>query len=110
MIDATTIAYVAELKPEDFSRWRHDPVGVLFFTFLADQLGLWREAASDMVMDGLFSADQANPQRNAHYVGGQMRAFDDLLRIKLSDIQGFYREASGAEEDGQHGAEARQGA
>ena len=86
-----------EMKEEEFVRWQHTPVGRIFFAFLADQLADWREMAADMVQSGAF--DKQGGARNPYLVGGQMRAFDDLRRITLATIQGFYREASAAEAD-----------
>lgn len=107
MPDAAVAEILAEMGQPEFDMWRHQPAGRVFFAFLADQLANWRENSADMVMHGLFSEREARPARNPHYVGGQMRAFDDLLRITLADIQGFYREASGGEEvDGVRPAEA----
>jgi hypothetical protein len=96
-VDKANAELIADVGAEEFARWRHAPAGRLFFAFLNDQLANWREAASDMVLVGAFDVHAATPGRNPHYVGGQMRAYDDLLRLALSDIQTFYREATGGE-------------
>lgn len=110
MIDLATAELVAELTPEEFARWRHEPAGRAFDAYLRAQLELWRENAADLVLIGAFRSDAPNPERNSLYVGGKMRALDDLLRITLSDIQGFYREATAGEEaSGDSRTDTRQG-
>lgn len=101
MMDAQTLAIAKEMRGEEFARWQHEPAGRLFFAYLEDQLANWREVAADMVQFGAFKADAERPMRNPHYVGGQMKAFDDLLRITAPAIQAFYREAAGGEENEQ---------
>lgn len=101
---APSLDLIEEMTEEEFNRWRHDPAGRVLFGFMAAQLEHWRGLAADLVQAGSFNALAERPGQNPHYVGGQMRAFDDLLRITLADIQGFYREASGGEESNGSGA------
>ena len=58
------VELLMDLGPEEWQRWRHNPVTAAFLQYLRDRLKLCRENAAAMVELGLYDVNAQVPDRN----------------------------------------------
>ena len=88
------------LSETEFAQWTHSPITRAFLQYLDDQVENWLEQAMAVFLAGNFVPGAARQDQNPEVVRGRILAVQELRRINIADIQGFY-EAQQTPEDSQ---------
>lgn len=90
---------ICSIGETEFAQWRHNPVTAGFLQYLEDQIVFLRDAAADMLEDGMFVPGHAHQDRNPDVLRGQILNLRAIGGLTIEQIKNFYAPPEAAEDE-----------